>query len=125
MAWYGGVTWPVVCETAGRCAYRVALTEPGLRGETMAAPRVCHHCGRVTTGRCRACRAERYGADHRAERRQWQALINRGGINCYRCKGELPPGPDWHLDHVELADVDDHPTGRHPSHSTCNVAATR
>lgn len=47
-----------------------------------------------------------YGAEHQAERRKWEPLVNAGNLMCVRqgpkCVGQpLDPGQAWDLGHNE------------------------
>lgn len=90
--------------------------------------RPCLDCGALTLRtRCaiheaerqhvrNARRAERYGAEHKAMRRQWLPLVARGTVDCARCDLPIAPGDQWQLDHL------DNGTSR-PSHRYCNESA--
>jgi hypothetical protein len=60
---------------------------------------------------------KRYGPKHRAERKFWSTLVNRGDVRCARCGFHIAKGQRWHLDHAE----DGGYLG--PSHARCNLSA--
>ena len=56
-----------------------------------------------------------YGAEHQAERRDWQTMIDTGGISCRRCGKPIPPRDPsaWDLGH---------PAPKAPECRACNRA---
>lgn len=60
-----------------------------------------------------------YGAAHVRLRAVWRRRINAGGVTCWRCGGEIPPGSSFHLGH----DDDDRGVYRGPEHPWCNLGA--
>jgi hypothetical protein len=52
-----------------------------------------------------------YGSAHRAERTDWQRLIDKGGIDCRRCGKPIQPGEPFDLGH---------PAPKAPEHVACN-----
>lgn len=49
----------------------------------------------------------------------WARKIAKGGVCCWRCGGEIPPGSKWHLGH----DDHDRTVYRGPEHALCNLRA--
>ena len=56
-----------------------------------------------------------YGTSHQAERRQWQRIIDQGGVSCRRCGKRIPPRMPtaWDLGH---------PAPKAPECRACNRA---
>lgn len=64
-----------------------------------------------------------YGAEHQAERRRWQDLIDAGPVPCSRrespnCTDTITTDDEWDLDHT-----DDRAGYRGPSCVPCNRSA--
>ena len=56
---------------------------------------------------------ERWGYEHRKERRRWVAPVASATLHCGRCGLLIQAGQPWDLDHL--------PNGRRaPSHRRCN-----
>lgn len=91
------------------------------------AKTVCLDCGAITNGsRCDDCanrkdrrrqaaRGDRYGAEHRALRKEWLTHVRAGIVTCTRCGEPISPSDDWDLDHRM--------NGSFPAHARCNRAA--
>lgn len=91
----------------------------------------CVNCGEPSYGaRCRTCAgaaqpsprgstsARGYGADHRAARRAWAAVVATGTVECWRCGERIPADAPWDLGHDDL----DRTITRGPEHQRCNRA---
>lgn len=97
------------------------------------APRVCLQpdCPTLTAeGYCAehqrardAARGRRqargYGPTYDADRRDWAAKVDAGGVRCWRCQQPMVPGEPWHLGH----DDTNRAIIRGPEHPTCNLSA--
>jgi hypothetical protein len=66
----------------------------------------------LTTG------ARGYGLSHKAERKRWEPMVDRGGVTCTRCGEPIEPGRPWDLGHT-----DDRKGWTGPEHLTCNRRA--
>ncbi len=135
--------WCDVHDTTAWC--RVLIRVPAVRPNgcgfmrfPVATMTPCVVCARPCAGpRCRRCEAEhqqrrnaargdRYGAAHQAERRRWDPIVKRGGVQCARCGELIAPTAAWDLDHLERIDPI---TGlkihvrSHPSHARHNRGA--
>jgi hypothetical protein len=84
-------------------------------------PRLCTGCTRRRDRGRGTTTARGYGAEHQAERAEWQALIDAGEpVDCVRCGGRIKPGEAWDLGH----DDEDRTIRRGPEHARqCNRAA--
>ena len=60
----------------------------------------------------------RYQRRHQNARAEWQAIIDRQGATCARCRRAIVPGMKWDLDHA-----DDRVSYLGPSHARCNRVA--
>lgn len=86
----------------------------------------CRRCEADRQRRRNAARADRYGAEHRAERKRWEPIVATGTVECARCNKLIRPGQEWALDHLERRD---RITGKlvhvrsHPSHARHNSGA--
>jgi hypothetical protein len=67
----------------------------------------------------RRAHSERYGGNHRRERRRWESKVRKGVVPCSRCGELIQPGQRWDLDH---ADDGDPRSYLGPAHSRCNRA---
>jgi len=109
------------------------------------ALRPCLDCGTLVDGsRCAACRSAKnrdrdqargtstdrgYGAEHQAERTEWEPRVATGRVVCRRypsgqCVAPSPfiaPDEPWHLGHPDAAC----PAPKAPEHVICNVGAPR
>lgn len=69
----------------------------------------CETCGRLPNV---------YGTEQRRARREWAAIVARGGVICPRCKEPIRIGERWHLGHQ-----DDRSAPTRPEHAICNLRA--
>lgn len=80
---------------------------------------LCPPCARAWD-QARGTRAERgYDAAFSAARAKAKALVNAGGVLCWRCGKPIQPGSTFHFGH----DDDDRSIIRGPEHPTCNLSA--
>lgn len=129
--------YPVHATTGHPAAHAADAAQAELHGGTTTHRGpvvVCLDCRTLTpkdrSGRCPDCRGvrnrerhadpvrrARYGNAHRRRRRQWLPYVLAGGVRCARCTGRIRPGDEWDLDHLDNG-------MSHPSHASCNRAAT-
>jgi hypothetical protein len=62
-----------------------------------------------------------YGADHRAERKRWAPIVERGEVDCHaviclHASRRIQPGQPWHLGHTP-----DRSAWTGPEHERCNT----
>jgi hypothetical protein len=65
----------------------------------------------------RRAHSERYGGNHRRERRRWAPKVRAGKVSCSRCGEPILPWQRWDLDH---ADDGDPRSYLGPAHARCN-----
>ena len=59
-----------------------------------------------------------YGTPHQTARRQWQPLVQAGGVACARCGRPIHPDQPWDLGHHDR----DRTRYTGPEHASCNRA---
>lgn len=59
----------------------------------------------------------RYGHEHQQLRARWSPKVNRGLVDCARCRKPIEPGTAWDLGH------DDGGGWHGPEHAWCNRSA--
>lgn len=65
-----------------------------------------------------------YDANHRAERADWNHLIQTGHQpTCPRCGQPITPGQPWDLGHTHDLILGGNPHTRRPEHARCNRQA--
>lgn len=87
------------------------------------APGHRRRCPSCTRGldRSRGTTAARgYGGQHQSEREQWRPHVERGEVDCWRCRERIHEAEPWDLGH----DDGDRSRYRGPEHVRCNRATT-
>jgi hypothetical protein len=85
-------------------------------GDTLTTGTRCDSCRRNKDRKRNAQRGDRYGATHRADRRQWSTHVDAGVVHCWRCGVLIRPGEAWDLGHRWGLPS-------HPEHASCNRSA--